>query len=327
MKIGLYGFGSINRLLAKYAVELGYDIVGVVDIDERIVGVDIGDIIGLGEKYGVVVSRNPDVLVGSDIVYHATSSYLDKTYDQIMSIVTRGLNVISTCETLAYPYYRYPILARWIDEKAKQYGVSVLGTGINPGFILDTLVVILSSTNPYIKRVVATRSLDAAKRREAFRKKIGVGETPEIVSKKLESGEYTGHVGYAESVYLISEAAGLQLTRVVEYQEPVVAENDISSNNVRVAKGRTRGIRGWASGYVGNREVIRVELNALVGADEYDEVLIETSDDVVKWRSSGVHGDKGTVSIMLNIGEKLWRYPPGLLTMVDIIPFRIRFRI
>lgn len=327
MKIGLYGFGSINRLLARYAIGLGYDIVGAIDIDERIIGKDLGELIGLGERYGVEVSKALDAIIDADVVYHATGSYLDRVYDQILEIISRGLNVVSTCETLAYPYYRYPVLARLIDNKAKQHGAVVLGTGINPGFILDTLAVTLSSAVPFVKKIRAMRSLDAGKRREAFRKKIGVGEDPERVVEKLASGEYTGHVGYAESVYLIADAAGLELTRVDEYQEPVAADIDVISGNVYVPKGKTRGVRGWASGYIGNLEVIRVEFNALVGIDEYDEIIIETEDGPIKWRSTGVHGDKGTVSVMLSLGERLWWYPPGLLTMIDAVPFRIRFKL
>lgn len=324
MRIGLYGFGSINRLLTKYAIQRGYEIIGVVDIDEKIVGRDIGEILGLEERVGVHVSKSPDSLKGSELIYHATGSYLDKVYRQIINSIEAGANVISTCETLAYPHYRYPVLARLIDEHAKRYGVSVVGTGINPGFLLDTLVILFSTTLPYVNHVKATRVLDAAKRREPFRRKIGVGERPSVVGEKLATGEYTGHVGYAESVLLIAEAGGVHLDRVIESQEPVVAEDDVCVIGICVKKGFVKGIKGFGVGFVGGREVIRIELQAYVGADEHDEVLITSGDRRLVWRSNGVHGDVGTVSVMLNLGEKIHYYPPGLLTMNDLVPFRIR---
>jgi hypothetical protein len=322
LNFGVYGFGSIGRLIARVALERGFSLVGVVDIDPSIVGRDAGEVLGLGERLGVRVSSDVSSLRGSDVVFHATGSYLDRVYRQILGVVDLGSDVISTCETLAYPYYRYPVLARLLDERARMRGVAVLGSGINPGFLLDTLLVTLSSSIPVVRRVRAVRSLDAARRREPFRRKIGVGESPEVVEAKLRSGELTGHVGYAESVLLVADASGLNLTRVVEEQRPVVAEDDVESHGVMVKKGYNKGIVGYGSGYVGDKEVIRVELRAYVGAPEYEEVVIEGLDQTITWRSSGTPGDTGTAAVIVSLAEKLKGYGPGLLTMVDLLPFR-----
>jgi hypothetical protein len=322
LNFGVYGFGSIGRLIARVALERGFSLVGVVDIDPRIVGRDAGEVLGLEEKLGVNVSRDVSSLRGSDVVFHATGSYLDRVYRQVLDVVDIGSDVISTCETLAYPYYRYPVLARLLDERARLRNVAILGTGINPGFLLDTLLVTLSSSIPVVKSIRAVRSLDAAKRREPFRKKIGVGESPEVVEAKLRSGELTGHVGYAESVLLVADASGLNLERVVEDQHPVVAEDDVESNDVKVRKGYNKGIIGYGSGYVGGREVIRVEFKAYVGAPEYEEVAIEGLDHIITWRSSGTPGDSGTAAVVVSLAEKIKGYGPGLLTMADLLPFK-----
>ncbi len=322
MNFGVYGFGSIGRLIARVALERGFNLVGVVDIDPAIVGRDAGEILGLGEKLGVRVSSDVSSLRGSEVVFHATGSYLDRVYRQILGVVDVGSDVISTCETLAYPYYRYPVIARLIDEKARLRNVAVLGTGVNPGFLLDTLLVILSSSVPVVRSIRAVRSLDAARRREPFRRKIGVGERPEVVEAKLRSGELTGHVGYAESILLVADALSLNLTRVVEEQHPVVAEDDVESHGVKVLKGYNKGIIGYGSGYVGGREVLRVELRAYVGAPEYEEVVIEGLDYSVTWRSSGTPGDAGTAAVVVSLAERIKSYGPGLLTMVDLLPFR-----
>ncbi|MEM1675549.1 MAG: dihydrodipicolinate reductase [Desulfurococcaceae archaeon] len=322
MDIGIYGFGSIGRLLAKYAIERGYNIVGVYDIDKSIIGKDIGELIGLSGKYGVEVSSDPLDLVNSDVVYHATSSYLDTVYPQLIELIDMGVDVISTCETLAYPYYRYPVLARKLDEYARLQGVSILGTGVNPGFVLDTLVITLSAVLTSIKRIVAIRSLDAGKRRASFRKKIGVGDRYENVREKLEKGVLTGHVGYAESIYLISEALGIELTNVIEKQEPVIADDKVSSHGIVIDKGFVKGIIGYGLGYVGDREVIRIELHAYVGAEDYEEIIVE-GDYSIKWRSTGIPGDQGTVAVLLNLGERIGMYGPGLLLMTDLLPYRL----
>lgn len=326
MKIGFYGFGSIARLVFKLAIERGHEVVSVVDIDERVLGRDPGELIGLGE-IGIRVSNRPVGMEEADVVVHATGSYLDKVYSQLLELIKLGVNIVSTCETLAYPYYRYPVLAKRLDELARIHGVVVLGTGVNPGFILDTLVVTLASSVTSIEKIKAIRSLDAAKRRESFRRKIGIGEDLEVVLEKLRKGIITGHVGYAESVYLIAYAGGLELSRVEEVQEPVVAEESIESSGISVAKGRCKGIHGWASGFIGDREVVRIELYAYIGAPEYEEIVIEGRDYVIEWRSRGTPGDWGTASVVLNTAEKVSYIPPGLRLMTELLPFRIHFSV
>ncbi|MEM1685564.1 MAG: hypothetical protein QXO93_02610 [Acidilobaceae archaeon] len=322
LNVGFYGFGYIGRLIAKIALERGFNIIGVVDIDPSIVGRDIGEVLGLSDKLGVVVSSRVDSIKGSDVVFHATGSYLDKVYDQIVSILGIRADVLSTCETLAYPYYRYPILARRLDELAIKNNVSILGTGINPGFLLDTLVIILSAPFNSIVRVEASRSLDAAKRREPFRRKIGLGLDIDTARRKMESGELTGHVGYAESVLLIADALSINLAKIIEAQEPIVADSDIESSGVKIQRGYVKGVRGYGVGYANNREVIRVEFKAYVGADEYEDILIEGSSYSIRWRSTGTPGDMGTAAVLVNLAERIGDYGPGLLTMTDLIPFK-----
>jgi len=324
MKIGFYGFGSIGKTIARVALSRGHDVVSVVDVDERIVGRDVGEVLGVGSM-GVKITKDVSELELADVVIHATGSYLDKTFNQIASVVRMGIDVVSTCETLAYPYYRYPILSIRLDQLARENGVVVIGTGINPGLLLDTLVVVVAASIPTVKGIRAVRSVDAARRRESFRRKIGVGEDPRIVLEKLSKGMITGHVGYAESVHLIALAGDLQLDKVVEGQEPVVAEENIDSGGVMVEKGLNKGIKGFGAGYVKEREVIKLEFHAYVGAPEFEEIEIIGEEHTVKWRSTGTHGDLGTAAVILNVAEKIRYLEPGLRLMTDLLPFKIRF--
>ncbi|MEM4622133.1 MAG: hypothetical protein QW130_05635 [Sulfolobales archaeon] len=324
MRIGVYGFGAIGRLASRLILERGHELVGAIDIDERIVGKDVGELLGVG-SLGVEVTKDVSELADADVVIHATGSYLDRVFDQIASLVKLGVHVVSTCETLSYPYYRYPVLALRLDELARAFGSVVIGTGINPGYLLDTLVAVLAASVPSVKRVKAVRSLDAAKRREPFRKKIGIGEDPRVVEERIARGEITGHVGYAESVYLIALAGDLNLTKVVEWQGSVPAEADVESSGIRVEKGKNKGIVGYGAGFVGEREVIRVVFEAYVGAPEYEEIEVEGHEYSVKWRSTGTPGDLGTVTVALNVAERVPYMLPGLRLMTDMLPFKIRF--
>lgn len=322
MRIGIYGFGAIGRLLALKAIERGHEIVGVVDVREDLIGKDVGSLIGVG-ALGTSVSNDIYSLSNADVVLHATGSFLDRVYDQVVSVVEMGLPIVSTCETLSYPYYRYPLLARELDRLAMEYGSPVIGAGVNPGYIWDALIVMFSAAIPKVKKITAVRSFDAAKRREPFRRKVGVGLNPEEFRKALYEGKLTAHVGYAESIYLIFTAAGVQPSRVVEAQEPVIAENRLESSGIVVESGSVAGIKGSGVGYLGEEEIIKLEFHAYVGAEEFDEVVIEGYDGAIKWRGTGIKGDDATASTILSVAEKIRSLTPGLHLITELLPFKI----
>jgi len=325
LRVGFYGFGAISRYIARVVLERGWEITGAVDISPRLIGRDIGFLLGI-EKYGVKVTSSPDTLRGSDVVFHATGSWLDRVFDQLVTLARLRVDVVSTCETLAYPYYRYPEIAEKLDREAKSNNVTIVGAGINPGFVLDVLPVVVSASLSSIERVYAVRSLDASKRRKPFQHKVGIGMNPSEYVERLKRRELTGHVGYAESIYLIGRALGVSFTKVEEGQEPLVAEEHIIIGDVEIEKGLVKGIRGYGYGYVDGERIVTLELYAYAGAEEYEEIVVEGSGYTIKWRSTGTPGDIGTASVVVNLAETVHEHEPGLVTVVDLLPFRPRFK-
>jgi len=324
VRVVLYGLGSIGALIAKHVMKRkGVEAVGAVDVAPDKVGKDLGEVIGLGERLGVRVVHDDEALdlmlrVKPHVALHATATYLDKIYPQIVKCVKAGANVISTAETLAYPWYRYPELATLIDEMAKKYCVRVLGTGVNPGFVFDALPAFLSSVCVDVRRIHVIRSIDASKRRYSFQKKYGLGMTVQEFQEKMSRGEITAHVGYAESIMLISSMIGLRVDKISEGQEPIVADKHVETQHFKIEPGRVCGVRGYGIGYVGGREFIRLELLASVGRTDYDEVVID-GDPPLKWRNEyGTAGDIATAAMIINAIPRVLRAPPGLLTMKDI---------
>lgn len=323
LKALIYGVGPIGSLIAKCAVLKGYDIVGAIDIDPSKVGRDLGDVIGLEEKLGVIVTNKPEEAfrpIKPDIVFHATTSWLDKALPQLVISIKNRANIVSTCETLSYPYYRYPHIAELLDNFAKAYGVTVLGTGINPGFLLDTLPAVLSLPHIRVDKITAIRSIDAGKRRKSFQKKIGLGLTLEEFKEKLSRGELTAHVGYAESVYLIADMLGIKLTEVEEGQEPVIASGgeELKTPYYEIKTGQIKGVKGYGRGLLGDREIIRIEFHAIVGGEEYEEIRIE-GEPTITWRSTGTPGDISTAAVVVNIAPRVVAAEPGLKTMADLV--------
>jgi len=324
VKVALYGVGAVGSLIAKHLLQKGgIEIVGANDIAEDKVGKDLGEVLGLNRRLGVEVADSIDSVlsnVKADIAVHATSSFLKNTYLQIASIVKHGVNVVSTCEELSYPYFSEPGLAAELDSLAKKHNVTVLGTGINPGFLMDTLVITLTAVCQKIEKIRAVRVMNAATRRLPFQKKIGAGLTVEEFKRRIKTKQITGHVGLEQSVAMIADALKWNLDRIVaESVEPVAAKKTVESANIEVGAGQVAGLRQKAKGILENEEVIILDFQAYIGAEEeYDVITIEGVPNVKQRIQPCVHGDEGTVAMIVNSIPKVINAPAGLLTMKDL---------
>jgi len=199
IRIILYGVGAVGSRIAKFLLQKeGVKIVGAIDVAKEKVGKDLGEVLTLGRELGVVVSDDPDAVlskVKANVMVHATTSFLKQTYPQIAKAIEHGVNVVSTCEELSYPYSREPELAEKLGKLAKKHGVTFLGTGINPGFIMDTLIIALTGVCQKVETIKVTRVINAATRRASLQKKIGVRLTVDDFKEKMERKVITGHVG------------------------------------------------------------------------------------------------------------------------------------
>jgi 4-hydroxy-tetrahydrodipicolinate reductase len=324
VKVVLYGVGAVGSLIAKSLLEKkGVKIVGAIDVAVGKVGKDLGEVLGLNRKVGITISSDIDVVLSKikpDIAIHATSSYLKDTYPQIVSIVKHGVNVISTCEELSYPHFSEPKLAEELDKLAKKHDVTVLGTGINPGFLMDTLVITLTAACQKIEKIEAVRVMDAATRRLPFQKKIGASLTVEEFKQKIEKREITGHVGLEQSIAMIAAALAWELDEIrVDQVEPVIAKKHVKSEFIKVDGGKVAGLRQTARGIMKGKELIVLDFQAYIGAEEeYDAITITGVPTIKQKIQPCVHGDAGTVAIIINSIPKVLKAPAGLFTMKDL---------
>lgn len=322
IRVILVGVGYIGSEIAKLLLrKKGVKIVGAVDPSPQKAGRDLGDVIGLNEKIGIIVRESlADLNVNADIAIHATTSFLDEAYPQIAEIVSKGLNVISTCEELTYPYVVSKDIAKAIDELAKKHGVAVLGTGINPGFLMDTLVIAFTAVCQDIKRIVVERIIDASKRRPPFQRKIGAGLSIQEFHEKVNRRELTGHVGLKQSIAMIADAVGVELSGIVEEPiKPVVAEEKIESGSLVVKPGFVAGISQRAHGLLDDKPFITLIFSAYVGAAyECDSIFIDGVPTINERITPCINGDIGTAAILVNLIPKVISASPGLKTMKDL---------
>jgi len=322
IRVVQYGCGPIGCSVVRYAVQRpDVELVGAIDIDKNLVGKDIGEVSGVGRKIGVKISDQAEAVLSQDkpdVVFVTTSSSLKKTFPQLEVCLKAGANVVSTCEELAYPLRKDPELSAKIDKLAKANQVTVLGTGINPGFLMDSWPLFMAGVCQQVKKVKSVRVQDASTRRGPFQKKIGAGCTMVEFQKKVEEGTLR-HVGLAESIAMIAAGLGWELDNITESIEPIVAKSPVKTEFVDVKPGQAAGVRQVGRGIMKGQEVITLEFEAAVGYPKsYDAVYITGVPNMEVVVEGGTHGDVATAAIVVNSARRVIEGPSGLLTMKDL---------
>lgn len=319
IKVIQMGLGPIGQQLTNYLSERpGIEIVGAVDPDPEKKGRDLGRLAGLA-PVGISVSGDLSAAMENtraDIAIISTLSSLEKVESQIREAADFGLYVVSTCEELMHPFHTRPELSERIDSYCREKGVACLGTGVNPGFLMDYLPAVLSSVCRRVEHVKVERYQDARPRRIPFQEKIGAGLTPDEFKAKEAS---IRHVGLPESVYLIADAFGWELDNVEEVLTPVVAEKDIELERFTISSGDIAGVQQVARGFRNEEEVIKLDFKAAVGLERsYDSVAITGEPGFTSTIDGGVNGDIATSAIIVNAIRAILKADPGLKTMLDI---------
>lgn len=317
-RVVLYGLGTIGIGTGKLVLKRSnLELLGAVDIDESKAGRDLYELMELEGSSGIVVKKTLKEVIWEkgmpDVVLHTTGSYLKQIYPQLAGIISVGINVISSAEELLYPHLRNPKLADELDALAKSKGVTVLGTGVNPGFVMDSLPIVLSGACQQVDRIEAERIVDVSTRREALQRKVGAGLTVSQFQQKLEEGAF-GHVGLAESLALVADCMGWELDVIEETIEPVIAQEDITIMGIE--KGYVTGMKQIALGVRNGKEMIRLHLQISAGAENpHDSVTIYGVPDLRMVISNGTAGGLATNAALVNLIPQVVSAQPGLATM------------
>jgi 4-hydroxy-tetrahydrodipicolinate reductase len=317
-----FGLGPIGAAVARQiAARPGFKIVGAIDVDPAKVGRDIGDVIDLNRRIGLRVHDEAKKALKAarpHVVVHCTSSSIKKVMPELETILTVKAAIVSTTEELAYPGYTHIRQARQLHGWAKKAKVAVVGTGVNPGFAMDALPIALTAVSERVERVIVNRVQDARLRRLPFQQKIGAGLTTEQFQKKVDDGSVR-HVGMTESIAMIADSLGWTLDRITDDIQPKLATVTISSEFLAVDPGYVCGIIQDGVGYRKSEPVIRLHLEAYLGAPEsYDSVEIEGSPRLSMKLTGGIPGDVATASMVVNSIPKVLAATPGLHTMRDL---------
>lgn len=310
-----FGFGSLGKEIFKeISKSKRYHISGIVDIDPKKAGIHPSQ-----KKFPdlKIVDDIKQVNQKSDVVLHSTVSKIDLAKDQFADISRLNIPIISTCEELVYPYGRHKKIAAKIDSLAKKHRICILSVGVNPGFIMDSLVVMLSNLNTRINKITVIRKVDLTKRRTALQKKMLVGQK----KNAFKDTSSFGHVGMMESANMICDYVGLKKNLLSFKIKPLLAERRMKFDGITIQRGDISGICHQVS--LKDKINLKMRLDMAVGIKDYDYIYIHGSNDISF--STKVNGDKATVALLLNYIPIVQKTKPGLHTIGvnKLVPFAV----
>jgi 4-hydroxy-tetrahydrodipicolinate reductase len=324
LRVIQYGLGAMGSVMAKMILEKrDLKLVGAIVHREEENGKDVGELIGLKKKTGVKATTDAAKLFKSakaDVVLQATVSYVPKVWEQIAPAVKAGLNVVTIAEEMGYPFKKYPKLCATMDREAKKHGVSILGTGINPGFAMDILPLMISGICHSVKHVKVTRLINFAPFGAAIQHNIGIGFTPREFKAGVAAGKLPLHIGMPECVYEVADGLGWKIDRVKETREPVFAKKRVKVPGYKtVEKGHVVGFNHRFFGYMkGKEKIVLEELGNVDPSLEYSNTIrIDSLPRLVEWMNVPM-GNLTTTAHAVNVLPWVVKARPGLLSMKEL---------
>jgi 4-hydroxy-tetrahydrodipicolinate reductase len=322
IKVAQFGLGPIGLETLKLAATKPWaQVVGGIDIDPAKIGQDLGDLTGEKALRRRLVYGSLEELVACakpDIIFHTAVSKFRDAFGQIEPMARLGISVVSSCEELLFPQLREPKLAATLDRICQRSGARVVGTGVNPGFVMDVLPVCLTGVSREVRAIHVQRVVNASTRRAPLQKKIGSGWPPAKFRLLFKEGR-AGHAGLKESLALIAHCLGWKAKDIVEIGKPVVADHDIRTQFLEVKKGQTCGLHQRAEAKVDGTICLTLDLKMYLDApNPHDAIQIHGEPPLNVIINGGIAGDQATVAALVNTARSLLQAPAGLRLMTDL---------
>lgn len=323
IKVIQFGLGPIGIESLKLAAEQSWlEVIGGVDIDPAKAGKTLAELTGVAALGSARVFNNLAslfALVGKpDVVLHTAGSSAAASFEQMRPALQNGVSVASTCEELIFPALKTPQLATEFDALCRRHGARIVGTGVNPGFVMDVLPICLTGVSRDVQSIYVERVVNASTRRQPLQAKIGSGQNPDDFRKKFAAGQ-AGHAGFQQSIALLAHAMGWQLDEIRETCEPVVATSRVVTKFFDVAAGQSVGIHQKCIGLVKGETKLKLDLQMYLEAPlPHDAVVIKGRPDLNLVLNGGVAGDDATVASLINIVPRLLAAAPGVRLMTEL---------
>jgi len=304
LRVSFYGAGQVSgNAAAILRGRAGYDVLGPYARDER----------------------DAALRSGADVVVIATTSFLRDVAGDVETAVGAGSNVITTAEEAAYPWANDAEIADRLDAAARAAGVTVLGTGLNPGFAFDALVLTVCGICPEVRGLRVDRMVDLSGFGSTVLRRIGVGYTPAEFAEGTRNGSITGHIGFPQSIRVVAGALGVAIERIDRELEPLFAEEPLQATSLAVEPGETAGFRQRYAALAGGSVWFEAVFTGHVapgaaGLEPRDEIAVDATPPVRVVTAPGMNPQSGSAAIVANSVRRVAAAAPGWTTVADLPP-------
>jgi 4-hydroxy-tetrahydrodipicolinate reductase len=329
IRVVLWGLGAMGSGMAKMLLSKeGFQITGICDLHPARIGRRLSDVLAMSvpDDSDIFVQSEVHGLINRsrcDLVLLATDSFTKQAFPKLKYILEQGVDVISTAEEMSYPQAGEPILAQELDILAKSHGATVLGCGINPGMMMDLLVVMMTGVMADVQSIDVARVNSLSPFGPTVMEEQGVGLSTEDFAKKQATGHLAGHVGFRESAQMIADALGWKLSSFSQWMAPIVTHADRKSPYGEAKKNHVAGVDMNALAMVDGLPKIRLshpqQIEPHVGGVETgDYIRIQGTPEVHLSIQPEIDGGIGTIAVCVNMIPHVLNAKPGLKTMLDL---------
>ncbi|MFW6119308.1 MAG: 2,4-diaminopentanoate dehydrogenase [Petrotogales bacterium] len=325
-RVLVWGLGAMGSGIARNVFSKKYlRLVGAVEINKNVIGKDIGAVID-DKEYSSKIYDDPEKAIketSPDVVIIATNSFMREVETKVLHVLNHRVNVVTIAEEMAYSFYSHPESSEKIHNTAVRNGVTALGTGINPGFIMDVLAIALSGACLNVNKVFAKRVNDLAPFGKTVMETQGVGTTPEEFNEGLKRGKIVGHIGFQQSIRMIGDALGWELTKIEESREPIISKTKRSTPVVDVEPGMVAGCKHIGKGYIDDTPVIELIHPQQIQPEKEsietgDYIVIEGEPRINLSIKPEIPGGKGTIAVATNVVGDVVEAEPGFISMLEL---------
>jgi 2,4-diaminopentanoate dehydrogenase len=322
IRIAQFGLGPIGiACLRLLATKPWVEVVGGIDIRPELAGKRLADLAGAPALGDAKVFGSFTELCAAaqvDAVLHTAGSRAAVSLEQMAPMIERGVAIVSSCEELLFPALRAPRETEAADAQCRRTGARILGTGVNPGFVLDVLPLCLSGVCASVDGVYGERVVNASTRRQPLQKKIGSGMDPKEFVELGRTGK-AGHAGFKETVMLLAHALGWPIGPISEEINAVIATERIQTEHFTIEIGQTAGLHQIVKARTPDGRTIHLDLKMYQGAkDPHDTIRLQSSPPIEATVNGGVAGDLATVAALVNAVPRLLKAAPGVRLMTDL---------
>lgn len=329
VKVVIWGFGAMGSGMARMiSKKLGFEIVGVCDFYDQIVGKKVSELVGTTNNISpnLVIKKHIEEIIPEvkcDVVLLCTDSFTEKAFPKIKWLLEHKVNVITTAEEMAFPQASHPKLAKELDQIAKTNGVSVLGAGINPGLMMDLLVITLTGAMETVDHIEVKRINSLSPYGETVMTEQGVGLSVTEFEQLKSQGKLAGHVGFKESITMIAKALGWEVEQFAQDMFPIITDIDRKSTYGFAPKGHVAGVNMMAHAIINGKQAITMHHPQqiepeLANVHTGDYITLQGKPYINMSITPEVEGGTGTIAICVNMIPHIINAAPGLKTMIDL---------